>query len=208
MAPVDDNHRVRVLIRILVSSSGTERVCGAQDGDSLGPSSPAWLSSHLVLFLGHSPSPVAGCVFPVVPSIRIGFRWRQSHAGVGSAAPIWNPAVCPQNEMIAGPHPCPGRHLPCCSSLNPGAPMASAATPLLAQFLPAAAAQPSLHLTPPHTSPVSNLTQMFHLYLMLHPRQTDLTHSNLVSCSEFLSGRTVVLLTALPDSFLRLMFIC
>lgn len=191
---------------ILVSSSGTERVCGA----------PEWRQALALfpcpalfpaLFLGRSLSPVAVHVFPVVPSIRVGFRWRQSHPGVGSTAPVWNQAVCLWDEMLAGARPCPWPRLPHCSALNPYVPMASAAIPLPLQFPPAAAAQPSPHLTP---APLLSDTRirMFQFHLMLHPPQTDLTHSNLVSCSEFLSGRTVVLLTALPDSFLRLMFIC
>lgn len=39
--------------------------------------------------------------------------------------------------------------------------------------------------------------------LTAHPPRTDPTHSKLLSCSEFLSARAVVLLTALPDSFLE-----
>lgn len=114
-----------------------------------------------LLFLGNRPSPVAVRGFPVVPSVRVVFGWRQSHPEVGSplSASVWNQAVHPLDETPAGP-PCPRLCLPHCFSLNLFVPMVSAAIPLPPQFLPAAAAQPCPHLTPctpPVRHPHSNV---------------------------------------------------
>lgn len=139
MALVDDSHGIPALRGILVSL-WTERVCGAQGGGRLGPSSPSLPSSPCYsweiallrlpsvvsqLFLaleshsgGDSPIQRLGALCLLLSGIRQSVLWMRRPLGLPALGPVSHTAYpstssCPWSQPPSLSHPSPSPVSPC-----------------------------------------------------------------------------------------------
>lgn len=190
MALVDENHRVSASERILVSSSVTEGVWGpggrqATVGRQLAALLPLPLPAAFCL---RSPVPRGRALLRFLP---YAFFWlfSASELGLGGDSHTQSFEGCSfqtgirQSVLESKCSSCLVLAVgPFSRNAHPSVPAgwSPAASPL--PLVSTCCCSPGLSLPPSPTPLIAG-----------HPPHTDPTHSNLVSCSEFLSGKAVVL---------------